>query len=78
MTSGHKVASAQAFGGMTQQDRDWLNVFDGGTALQQADIRAGFAALVDELTRRGYDTAQDERQDKILAAICRYVTESQQ
>ncbi|MBP0635530.1 hypothetical protein [Cupriavidus sp. AcVe19-6a] len=70
--------SASTFRKATQQDAEWWQVFQGGTPLQQADMRAVADAAVQELVRRGYTAAQDDRLDAFLAAATRYAVESQQ
>jgi len=66
------------FGGMTQQDVDWFNVFKAANPVQAADLAAAFDMVVAVLRERGYTCASDDRADKLRAALARYVAESQQ
>ncbi|PZX30854.1 hypothetical protein C7416_103587 [Cupriavidus phytorum] len=66
-----------AFGGLSQQDLDWLAVFKSANPVQAADLAAAFDMACNVLRERGYTCATDDRADKLRGALARYVTESQ-
>lgn len=66
------------FGGMTQQDVDWLAVFKAANPVQAKDLAATFDMACSVLRERGYTCATDDRADKLRGALARFVTESQQ
>lgn len=72
-----RVAQA-TFGGTTQQDRDWHNVYQAATQQQKADVIAAFEAARAVLAAQGYSVAEDDRAEALVAAITRYMTQSQQ
>lgn len=72
------TTTGAGFGGLTQQDKDWHAVYEGANAIQRADIAAAVNTTVQVLRERGYTCATDDRIEKLMSAVTRYVTESQQ